>query len=364
MTRWNASSARPPWATGSVSGPIMSRNSSERARVGVDQQQRGRVRLGRADVQEVHGLAVDLGPELGHGVDPLLLGAPVELAPPRDHVAQVADRGAVVPAVAGGGGGEAGLRQPAVQVVQGLLGDVHLEGRISEVGAGLCGGHGRYATTGLGTFRSSTLDILERCRKPPPDCSPCSACCRPGTRWTGAELAARLDVTGRTVRNDIDRLRELGYPVDAARGPGGYYRLGVGATLPPLLLDDEEAVAVAVGLHAAGGISGIEETRARALTKLEHVLPHRLRRQVGGGARGHDQRAGEHRVERGGSAGRRRAADRGRRGDPGHRASCASTTAGPAGWSSRTGWSAGSAGGTWWAGTRATAAGRPTGWTG
>ena len=98
--------------------------------------------------------------------------------------------------------------------------------------------------------------------------------------WTGAELSRRLAVTGRTVRNDIERLRELGYPVDAARGPGGYYRLGVGAKLPPLLLDDEEAVAITVGLHAAGGISGIEDTRARALTKLEHVLPHRLRRQV------------------------------------------------------------------------------------
>jgi predicted DNA-binding transcriptional regulator YafY len=99
--------------------------------------------------------------------------------------------------------------------------------------------------------------------------------------WAGAELADRLGVTDRTVRNDIGRLRELGYPVDAVRGPGGYYRLGVGATLPPLLLDDEEAVAVVIGLHAATGVSGIEETRVRALGKLEHVLPHRLRRQVG-----------------------------------------------------------------------------------
>jgi predicted DNA-binding transcriptional regulator YafY len=98
--------------------------------------------------------------------------------------------------------------------------------------------------------------------------------------WTGAELADRLGVTGRTVRNDVERLRELGYPVDALRGPGGHYRLGVGAKLPPLLLDDEEAVAVVIGLHAATGISGISETRARALGKLEHVLPHRLRRQV------------------------------------------------------------------------------------
>ena len=84
----------------------------------------------------------------------------------------------------------------------------------------------------------------------------------------------------RTVRNDIERLRELGYPVEATRGPTGYYQLGVGAELPPLLLDDEEAVAVAIGLRAAGGVSGIGESSARALAKLEQVLPHRLRRQV------------------------------------------------------------------------------------
>ncbi|MFC8800937.1 helix-turn-helix transcriptional regulator [Promicromonospora sp. NPDC057138] len=98
--------------------------------------------------------------------------------------------------------------------------------------------------------------------------------------WSGAELAARLDVTGRTVRNDVARLRDLGYPVDAVRGPGGRYRLGVGGKLPPLLLDDEEAVAVAVGLRAATGVGGIEESSARALAKLEQVLPDRLRRQV------------------------------------------------------------------------------------
>jgi len=76
------------------------------------------------------------------------------------------------------------------------------------------------------------------------------------------------------------RLRALGYPVDTVRGRGGHYRLGVGGKLPPLLLDDEEAVAVAVGLRAATGISGVEESSARALTKLEQVLPNRLRRQV------------------------------------------------------------------------------------
>ncbi|SKC81809.1 helix-turn-helix transcriptional regulator [Krasilnikoviella flava] len=98
--------------------------------------------------------------------------------------------------------------------------------------------------------------------------------------WPGAELAARLGVTDRTVRNDVARLRELGYPVDAVRGPGGRYRLGAGARLPPLLLDDAEAVAVAVGLRAATGTAGFEEAGQSALTKLEQVLPDRLRRQV------------------------------------------------------------------------------------
>jgi predicted DNA-binding transcriptional regulator YafY len=101
--------------------------------------------------------------------------------------------------------------------------------------------------------------------------------------WTGPQLAERLGVSTRTVRNDVDRLRNLGYPVDATRGAVGGYRLGAGAQLPPLLLDDEEAVAVAVGLRtaASGSISGIEETSLRALAKVEKVLPSRLRRRVG-----------------------------------------------------------------------------------
>ncbi|RKE16877.1 YafY family protein [Streptomyces sp. TLI_171] len=96
--------------------------------------------------------------------------------------------------------------------------------------------------------------------------------------WTAPELAERLEVTVRTVRNDVARLRELGYPVHGVRGRAGHYRLGVGAKLPPLLLDDEEAVAVAVGLRTVTGVAGFEESGARALTKLEHVLPDRLRR--------------------------------------------------------------------------------------
>ncbi|RKT85224.1 Predicted DNA-binding transcriptional regulator YafY, contains an HTH and WYL domains [Saccharopolyspora antimicrobica] len=103
-----------------------------------------------------------------------------------------------------------------------------------------------------------------------------------GRDWSGAELAERLEVTTRTVRRDIDQLRELGYPVDATIGPHGGYRLGAGASLPPLLLDDDEAVAVAVGLHtaAAGRVTGAEEASVRALNKLEQVLPSRLRHRV------------------------------------------------------------------------------------
>ena len=100
--------------------------------------------------------------------------------------------------------------------------------------------------------------------------------------WTGPALAERLGVTTRTVRNDVERLRTLGYPVHATPGVAGGYRLGAGAALPPLLLDDEEAVAVAVGLRTAadGSVSGIEETSLRALAKLEQVLPSRLRHRV------------------------------------------------------------------------------------
>jgi predicted DNA-binding transcriptional regulator YafY len=100
--------------------------------------------------------------------------------------------------------------------------------------------------------------------------------------WTGAELATRLGVTTRTIRNDVDRLRGLGYPVEARPGATGGYRLGAGGTLPPLLLDDDEAVAVAIGLRtaASGSVAGIEETSVRALAKLQQVLPSRLRHRV------------------------------------------------------------------------------------
>jgi predicted DNA-binding transcriptional regulator YafY len=98
--------------------------------------------------------------------------------------------------------------------------------------------------------------------------------------WPGPELAERLRVSTRTIRNDVARLRELGYPVDAETGRTGHYRLGVGASLPPLLLDDEEAVAIALGLRAGTGLAGTRESGDRALAKLDRVLPHRLRRTV------------------------------------------------------------------------------------
>ncbi|GIF77321.1 helix-turn-helix transcriptional regulator [Asanoa siamensis] len=101
--------------------------------------------------------------------------------------------------------------------------------------------------------------------------------------WPGRELADRLDVSLRTVRRDVDRLRDLGYPVRATMGNTGGYRLVAGKAMPPLLLDDEEAVAIAVGLRSAAGhaVAGIEEASVRALTKLEQVLPGRLRQRVG-----------------------------------------------------------------------------------
>jgi predicted DNA-binding transcriptional regulator YafY len=100
--------------------------------------------------------------------------------------------------------------------------------------------------------------------------------------WPGGELAQRLGVSGRTIRRDVERLRDLGYPVDAVTGPAGGYRLHAGTAMPPLLLDDDEAVAIAVGLRTAAGasVTGIEETSIRALVKLEQVLPSHLRRRV------------------------------------------------------------------------------------
>jgi predicted DNA-binding transcriptional regulator YafY len=100
--------------------------------------------------------------------------------------------------------------------------------------------------------------------------------------WPGAELADRLGVSGRTIRRDVERLRQLGYPVESLTGPAGGYRLRPGTEIPPLLLDDDEAIAIAVGLGTAArsSVTGIEETAVRALVKLEQVLPAHLSRRV------------------------------------------------------------------------------------
>src|SRR5262245_62091530 len=100
--------------------------------------------------------------------------------------------------------------------------------------------------------------------------------------WAGGELADRLDVSRRTIRRDVERLRALGYPVESLAGPAGGYRLAAGTAMPPLLLDDDEAIAIAVGLRTAAraSVTGIEETSVRALVKLEQVLPSHLRRRV------------------------------------------------------------------------------------
>lgn len=100
--------------------------------------------------------------------------------------------------------------------------------------------------------------------------------------WPGHELAGRLEVSDRTLRRDVDRLRDLGYPVHAARGSAGGYQLQAGAAMPPLLLDDEEAVAIVIGLQAAAGgmVEGIEEVSVRAMSKVVQVMPPRLRRRV------------------------------------------------------------------------------------
>ena len=100
--------------------------------------------------------------------------------------------------------------------------------------------------------------------------------------WPGEELAGQLRVSPRTLRRDIDRLRELGYPIQAQRGVAGGYQLAAGSALPPLVVDDEEAVALALGLQAAaqGAVEGLAESSVRALAKVVQVMPARLRRRV------------------------------------------------------------------------------------
>ena len=184
--------------------------------------------------------------------------------------------------------------------------------------------------------------------------------------WPGSELAGRLGVTSRTIRRDIERLRELGYPVHATMGAEGGYRLAAGTAMPPLLLDDEEAVAIAVGLRSAAGhtIEGIEEASVRALAKLEQVLPARLRRRVGtlGTATVPMPAGGGPTVDPGASDGARR----------GHHQPRAAALSLPGGrrprtagaWWSRTAWSPRGAAGISWRTTTTARTGGSSGWTG
>src|SRR4051794_35643188 len=100
--------------------------------------------------------------------------------------------------------------------------------------------------------------------------------------WPGSALADRLGVSPRTLRRDVERLRELGYPVEAARGVGGGYQLGAGRALPPLVLDDDEAGALVLGLQSAAGNpgTGVAESSVRALAKTLGLMPARLRRRA------------------------------------------------------------------------------------
>ena len=154
------------------------------------------------------------------------------------------------------------------------------------------------------------------CWRARPGCSPCWGSCSPGATGPGPELAERLGVTDRTVRKDVDRLRLLGYPVDAVRGPHGRYRLGVGASLPPLLLDEDEAVAVAVGLRAATGITGHRGDQRAGARQARLRAPAPPAAPGLGDARGRPQGAGEHRFQRRGPRRRRGAAHGPGRGDP------------------------------------------------
>jgi predicted DNA-binding transcriptional regulator YafY len=133
-----------------------------------------------------------------------------------------------------------------------------------------------------GQFLSSTNGRLEIVLETSARLLRLLSCFQARRYWAGAELVTQLEITPRTLRRDVDRLRVLGYPVESTPGPAGGYQLRAGATLPPLLLDDDEAVAVAVGLATAaqGGVSGLEEISVRALAKVEQVLPLRLRRRV------------------------------------------------------------------------------------
>ena len=333
----------------------------DRARPAVQEQQRGGVRLGGAHVQEVQLGAVDRGDELGIGVERRLVRPPVVLlGPVGGEFAQVGGGDAALPAGAGQVAGPAGPGQPLAEVVEVGLRDadaVRPDGGVvvrhvpkarkhwCQVLAPMSGRLDAMLETSARLLR--LLSLLQSRRD-----------------WTGAELAGRLGVGLRTVRRDIDRLRDLGYPVDARRAWRAATGSGAGAALPPLLLDDEEAVAVAISLHTAttGSVAGLEETALRALTKLQQMLPSRLRHRITAFHATTVPLAGP------GSAADRVDPDlltAHRGGLPGP-AAAAPAVPGPRrpstpGMSSRTGWCTPRAAGTCWPGTSIAATGGPSG---
>src|SRR6266699_3635260 len=260
----------------------------DRAGPAVQQQERPGVRLGRAHVQEVHGGPVDRGDELGIGVELRLLGAPVVFGRPvRGEFPQVAGRDAAAPAGAGQVAGPPGPDQPLAEVVDVSLRDADpvrpdTGGRAGLLGRGVSVRHVPDASSHWCQVLALIAAILDVVLETSARLLRLLSLLQSRRDWTGAELAGRLGVGLRTVRRDIDRLRDLGYPVDATPGAAGGYRLGIGAVLPPLLLDDEEAVAVAISLHSAAtsSVAGLEEISLRALTKLQQMLPSRLRHRI------------------------------------------------------------------------------------
>src|SRR5580658_4712776 len=142
--------------------------------------------------------------------------------------------------------------------------------------------HAGHARTQCGQDRSSIAGILDLVMETSARLLRLLSLLQARPDWTGAELAHRLHITARTLRRDVQKLRSLGYPVGATPGVAGGYRLGAGAALPPLLLEDDEAVAVVLGLRTAAShsVTGVAEASVRALAKLEQVLPARLRAQA------------------------------------------------------------------------------------
>src|SRR6478735_1655407 len=199
-----------------------------------------------------------------------LVRPPVEVgAPPLDHRPQVGGGCALRPLSARPLGGVAGAGEAIAQVVQRDLRNLDLEGLDDQLVRGV-----RHAqkvcsiqVQNVPQSTSSRLLLLLGYLQSQPV-------------WSGPDLVALLGVSDRTLRKDVERLRELGYPVDATRGPGGGYRLGRHGQLPPLLLSDDEAVAVAIGLGSAGSAPGLADASASAMAKLERTLPDRLQRRV------------------------------------------------------------------------------------